>query len=197
MRQALIIASIPAAIALLGVIATVAVGERRAATAAKDERAERKADREHQAQLDRDRFMRTERLAAYRVLIESASAFLIRTAFEVVPGGKEQTFLSSSATAEWTSALTLAQLVGASPVIQAAQGVEEIRKKRLRQRAMVSILREHEAAGDAATGPLADAAKESTATSRTALFGHMMEENDLILLALIDACRADIAALQD
>lgn len=182
--QTILVASIPAAIALLGVIATVVIGQWRSAKAWKEERDERQKDRQHQAKLDQHRFYRAERIAAYRRLVGSGGDMLIVSALRIMPGAAGVAPSNAEANAAWTAALAEVQLVGAWPVVEMAQTMEAKRKDRLVVEATELWNLKTRAAR--VTPPEPD---------RVAVHERLFGENATQLAALVAACRADIEAL--
>ena len=191
----LLIASIPAAIALLGVVVTVVVSQRVASRAAKIEREERNSDRNHQADVERDKFLRAERIVAYRTLIQAASDALWEGTLATLARASEQQREVGTASAVWASALAGVQLVGARPVVEAAESIESIRLSRLRQQHLVGFIANREPNNDP-DSPDFGVGGISDRTFGT-MMSELLAEDDELLAAVVEACRSDIAVLKE
>jgi len=107
------------------------------------ERADRQADRESQARLDRDRLLRSERIPLYRRLIEAAIEVLSESeeAFDALEGNDDESTPGLfearpghsywPAYMTWRGVLTEARLLAARPVRDAALRVEQLRSNRI------------------------------------------------------------------
>lgn len=206
--QTLLVASIPAAIALVGVIVTVAFGQYRAAKAAKEERIERQSDREHQRQIQRDEFLRSERISLYRSLAQSGSTALERSVSVDVRGGPTKEL--ENATAAWEGAFAEARLVGAVKVTEEARGIDTVLRKRradVRRRTWLTEMGHkpaaaaEEMAGEMSQPDDPPSPDPSTADTRPqlgkqskmrTLTERLVDENLGLIDALLDACRHDI-----
>jgi len=214
------LAIIGATAVLLGVVAGLGIGIWQASKAWERQRVATTTEHDHQVQLERDRFMRGERIAAYRRLTQSCADMLLHSALRVLPIGEEDKLKGGTADAAWTAALAETQLVGARAVVEIAQSIEKVRKDRslewvmeryYHERAMKrydGVERGPDEPGHTSEG-VEDEVEDSNAmirrwshlsqeqqTNRLDLLGRLTVENDQRIAALVAACRDDIASLR-
>jgi hypothetical protein len=195
-NRTLLIASIPAAIALLGVIVTVAWGQWRAGRTWKEEREERQTERDHQAQLDRDRFLRAERITVYRRLHQAADDMLVASTLAVERHEREWRLIGR-AEQSWGAALGEVQMVGARSVREAAESIEQVRTDRFRIWVLDEFIVQHQAAEETPTDETEAARSEALRSiEQRALVDRLLDVNDERLTALRTACREDIGSLK-
>ena len=180
----ILLAILPAAIAFVGVMGTLIFGIRQARVAWQQEKTDRLADRFNQAQLDRDRLLRTERIPLYRRLIETANEILWVSQQHVLAGDEEEPSEEEerlAAAGAWSGTLAEARFLAARPVVEVAVNIDTVRRARWWQANRMRQVRER---GD------------EEGEERLAVDLHeMAEESDSLVLALVEACRRDIESL--
>ena len=180
----ILLAILPAAIAFVGVMGTLFFGIRQARVAWQQEQTDRHADRFNQAQLDRDRLLRTERISLYRRLIETADEILWVSQQHVLAGDEEEPSEEEerlAAAGAWSGTLAEARFLAARPVVDVAVNIDTVRRGRWWQANQIRRLRER---GD-------DEGEARLAADSEG----MAEEHERLVLDLVAACRRDVESL--
>jgi len=191
--QALLISTIPAVVALLGVIGTVWLGfwqTRKTLQQGSDDRAAARAHevqqaaaaRAHERQLERERALLADRLTLYRLLVETADLLLASGAH--LPTGPGH--VRNEAIGRWDGLRVGARLL-ASPDVAAAVEAIDAERKRHSNVATSWLLKRLEAGASSDPMTAGDTDEEWHSWWRDRLFD--IEQNATLMEHLIDSCR--------
>ena len=202
--NALWLAAIPPTLGFVGIIVTLIVNSsmtrrqsREEAKRTRDQlhaEAERaQLDRDAQRSLERDRFLRQERVGVYRELIASAGAVL-GDSTNPEPGNRtrDQWLESSAIRNSWASALASAQLVGADEVVAVGEEINTQVAERNRPdlSKLVKLADDGHQSVDEEEGD--EARKQRFDAALTAIVSRG-DENRQLQQRLVEACRQSLA----
>jgi hypothetical protein len=206
--QTFVVATIPAGIALLGVLLSIWVSDRRAETARTDAREEARAERVHQHTLERNSLLRSERLMLYRRLVGGAETALnVMTFGRPVEGEPPLFYKRREALNSWHGPFAETLLIGSLEVIAASRSIDDRLKAATEAAAEGALARAVQKETSAPEAEPQTTAEQTTqATLRASLQNlaeqfaqmHARREVDHGLLAdLVTACRNDLAELDE